>query len=246
MTSKISKSHGQPQPLVSGRKVLTAVLMAAALAGCKTSDDHSKVAGWSLLDPNQRHPIMVSQQPAHLNVHVPRGAHGLSPVQRADVVDFVNRYRAADAGNSRLVISVPSGAPNEVAAMNATEDIRGLLLDGGFSESGITVEAFNDESNNEPAIRISYMRYVAEGPQCGHDWSENLAHGPNNNAYPNFGCSNQRNLAGMIANPADLLGPRTEGQRYAERRDEVMDKYVKGDVTATKKSADERVQTNKN
>lgn len=189
---------------------------------------------------------MVSQQPAHLNVHVPRGAHGLSPVQRADVVDFVNRYRAADAGNSRLVISVPSGAPNEVAAMNATEDIRGLLLDGGFSESGITVEAFNDESNNEPAIRISYMRYVAEGPQCGHDWSENLAHGPHNNAYPNFGCSNQRNLAGMIANPADLLGPRTEGQRYAERRDEVMDKYVKGDVTATKKSADERVQTNKN
>ena len=246
MTTKLSNSHGPLLGFASSRKALTALLLAAALAGCKTADDHSKVAGWSLLDPNQRHPIMVSQQPSHLNVHVPRGANGLTPMQRADVVDFVNRYRAADAGNSRLVISVPSGAPNEVAAMNATEDIRALLLDGGFSESGITVEAFNDESNPSPAIRISYMRYVAEGPQCGHDWSQNLAHGPNNNAYPNFGCSNQRNLAGMIANPADLLGPRNEGQRYAERRDEIMSKYVKGEATATKKSEDERVQTNRN
>ena len=245
MTTKISNSHGPSLGFAGSRKVLTVVLLAAALAGCKTDDDQTKVAGWSLLDPNQRHPIMVSQQPSHLNVHVPRGAHGLSPTQRADVIDFVNRYRAADAGNSRLVISVPSGAPNEVAAMNATGDIRALLLDGGFNESGITVEAFNDESNPAPPIRISYMRYVAEGPQCGHDWSQNLAHGPNNNSYPNFGCSNQRNLAGMIANPADLLGPRSEGQRYAERRDEIMDKYVKGETTAAKKSDDERVQTNK-
>jgi pilus assembly protein CpaD len=245
MTSKISKSHGQSSGLASGRKVLTVVLLAAALAGCKTDSDQTKVAGWSLLDPNQRHPIMVSQQPAHLSVHVPRGAQGLSPVQRADVVDFVNHYRGADAGNSRLIISVPSGAPNEVAAMNATGDIRGLLLEGGFNESGITVEAFNDESNNEPPIRISYMRYVAEGPQCGQDWSQNLAHGPDNKAYANFGCSNQRNLASMIANPADLLGPRTEGQRYAERRDEIMNKYVKGQATATAKTDDERVQTNK-
>ncbi len=246
MTTKFSNSHGPSLGFTSSRKALAVVLLAAALAGCKTDGDQTKVAGWSLLDPSQRHPIMVSQQPSHLNVHVPRGAQGLSPTQRADVIDFANRYRAADSGNSRLVIAVPSGAPNEVAAMNATEDIRALLLDGGFNEAGITVEAFNDESNPSPAIRISYMRYVAEGPQCGHDWSQNLAHGPNNNAYPNFGCSNQRNLAGMIANPADLLGPRTEGQRYAERRDEIMDKYVKGETTATKKSEDERVQTNKN
>ena len=68
---------------------------------------------------------MVSQEPATLNLTVARGSQGLTPQQRAEVIEFAGRYRASDAGNSRLVVSVPSGAPNEVAAMGAAEDVRG-------------------------------------------------------------------------------------------------------------------------
>ena len=34
-----------------------------------------------------------------------------------------------------------------------------------------------------------------------------------NRPYWNLGCANQRNLAAMVANPADLVQPRGEGQR---------------------------------
>jgi len=46
----------------------------------------------------------------------------------------------------------------------------------------------------------------------------------------------------MIVNPADLLGPRTMGERYSDRRDTVMDAWSKGKTTGAEKSEDERVR----
>lgn len=228
-----------------GRTATALVLTAAAfgLAGCKHDEGQgARVAGWSLVDPEQRHPIMVSQEPAVLNLRVPRGSQGLTPSQRAEVVDFTSRYRAGDSGNSRLVVSVPSGSANEVAAITAAEDVREILFDGGFSESAVSVEAYHDEGGSHPPVRIAYMRYVAKGPDCGQDWSENLARNSRNIGHPNFGCANQHNLAAMIVNPADLLGPRTMGDRYSDRRDAVMESWTKGKVTGSEKSEDERVR----
>lgn len=224
-------------------KALTLAIAALALAGCKHEyNQGTQVAGWSLVDPEQRHPIMVSQEPSILNLRVARGSQGLSPQQRAEVAEFAGRYRASDAGNSRVVVSVPSGAPNEVAAMGASEDVRTLLLDAGFPEAAVSVEAYHDESGAQPPLRIAYMRYVAKGPECGHDWSENLAKNFRNVGHPNFGCTGQHNLAAMVANPADLLGPRTSGDRYSDRRDAVMEAWTKGKITGSQKSEDERVR----
>jgi pilus assembly protein CpaD len=227
---------------VAAAKVMTIAFAALALAGCKDEGQKTQVAGWSLVDPEQRHPIMVSQEPATLNVNVARGSQGLTPQQRAEVIDFTSTYRAGDAGNSRLVVSVPSGAPNEVAAMGAAEDVRHILLEGGFPEAAVSVEAYHDESGAQPPLRIAYMRYVAKGPECGHDWSENLAKNSRNVGHPNFGCANQHNLAAMVANPADLLGPRTQGDRYSDRRDAVMEAWTQGKVTGAAKSEDEKVR----
>lgn len=223
-------------------KILPLVFAALAVSGCKHGEDGSQVAGWTLVEPTQRHPIMVSQQPANLNVVVPRGSQGLSPSQRADVIDFANRFRAGDAGNSRLVIAAPSGALNESASMGAVQDIHALLIESGFTDASIAVEAYHDETGSIAPVRISYMRYVAEGPTCGNNWSENLAYNPDNGPAPNHGCATQHNLAAMIANPADLLGPRTEGPRYSERRDDIMKKYTAGKITGAEKSEDERVR----
>lgn len=242
MTYAKHTSHGPSLGRTGAAKAITIALAALALAGCKNEGQGTQVAGWSLVDPEQRHPIMVSQEPATINLHVARGSQGLTSQQRAEVVDFAGRYRASDAGNSRLVVSVPSGAPNEVAAMTAADDVRSLLAESGFPEAAISVEAYHDEGGAQPPLRIAYMRYVAKGPDCGHDWSENLAVNPRNVGHPNFGCANQHNLAAMIANPADLLGPRTMGERYSDRRDKVMEQWVKGKTTGSEKSEDERVR----
>jgi pilus assembly protein CpaD len=209
-------------------KFLIVACLPIALAGCKHDSMGPQVAGWQLIDPEQRHPILVSQQPAVLTLHVAAGSEGLTPSQRGRVMDFIDRHRASDAGNSRFVISAPAGSANEGAAMDAASDARRLILAGGYSESSIASEAYHANGSNAP-VRISYLRYIAEGPECGHDWSENLARTYQNTPYPDFGCSSQRNLAAMVSNPADLLGPRTMTPSDASRRFNMYDKYVKGE-----------------
>lgn len=230
--------HSQTRSLAA--KLLLASAASLALAGCKTMDDPTRVAGWTLIDSSQRHPILVSQEPTTHLIKIGRGAQGMSASQRAQLLNFATRYRLTDSGNSRLVVSVPSGGGNEVGAMAAVNEIRSLLTDQGFSEPEISVEAYNAEGAPDLPIRVSYLRYVAEPPQCG-DWSTNLAYEPTNLPYPNLGCSQQRNLAVMVANPADLLGPRSETARSGERRDQVWGKYVTGQPTGARKSVDERV-----
>ena len=223
-------------------QLLTVSLLALALAGCKTLDDEpgAHVAGWTIIDPTQRHPIMVSQQPSTLNVRVARGSQGLAPAQKGQVASFLERYRTSDAGNSKLVIAVPSGTPNESAAVRAVGDIRQLITAYGFSEANVVIEPYRDRDAGAP-VRLSYLRYVAEGPECGR-WTSNLAEELRNLPYPNFGCAQQRNLAAQIANPADLLGPRTVDPADAERRAVVFDRYRQGRPTGAEKSQDERIQ----
>jgi pilus assembly protein CpaD len=208
------------------------VATCVAVTGCKHAEDKAEVTGWSLVDPSQRHPIMVSQQPAKLSLRVARGSHGLSPHQRAQVIDFTGKYRAGDAGNSRITIAAPSGSANEVAAMQAVAELRHIMREAGFGEAGISVEAYHEDRDPQPPIRISYTRYIAEAPECGH-FPASIQSGPDNLPYANFGCANQRNLGNQVSNPADLIAPRTMTAANGDRRDQVMDKYQKGESTAS-------------
>lgn len=231
-------------PAPKGSRALAGLALAAlalAAAGCKHDEfTQPQVAGWALVDPAQRHPIIVSQEPQTIALRVSSASRGLSPRQRAEVLEFADRSRAADAGNSRLVIQAPGGGANEVSAMHAVGEIRQILSDMGFPEASIAVEAYHAERGDAP-VRISYLRYVAEAPVCGY-WPTNLADQRDNGNYPNFGCANQHNLAVMVANPGDLLGPRTESDRVGERRDATWEKYVKGESTGAEKSEDEKIK----
>ncbi|HUS38388.1 MAG TPA: CpaD family pilus assembly protein [Pirellulales bacterium] len=216
-------------------------IAAMALTACRANHIEPQVAGWSVLEPEQRHPILVSQRPSTLNVRAPRGAYGLNPTDRSRLDNFLARYRSTDAGNSKLVIASPSGTPNEVAAMQVVAEIRHLASEHGFSPANVHVEAYHGGNNPQPPVRISYLRYVAEGPECG-DWSTNLGQTTANTGHPDLGCTTQRNFAAMIANPADLIGPRGQTGRSGERRDENWAKYRKGESTVADKKEDERVK----
>jgi pilus assembly protein CpaD len=216
-------------------------IAAVTLIGCTQSDERARVAGWSIVDPTQRHPILVSQQPSNLSLRVPRGSRDLSPHQRAQLIDFLDRYRARDNGNGKLIILAPRGAANEEAASQAVLEIHYLIREAGFDEASVAVEDYHEDRDPQPPIRVSYLRYVADGPECGQ-WPTNLAEEPANLAHPNLGCATQRNFAAMVANPADLLGPRANTRRPGERRDQVWEKYVKGESTIARKQADEKVQ----
>jgi len=88
------------------------------------------------------------------------------------------------------------------------------------------------------AIRVTYPKISAVAGPCGL-WPDDL--GPSidnrdyleNKPYYNFGCSYQRNLAAMVADPADLVQPRAETPAYTPRRNIAFDKYKKGTTTTT-------------
>lgn len=236
------RSHRKAPGSTRAGKIALLALAAAALAGCKHIDDPVDPTTFTLVDPSERHPIIVSQQPKDVTIRVARGSSGLQPSQRAHLVEFLHRYRAGDAGNSKLVIQVPSGSANEVASMHAVSEIRKLVSDQGFEDSMVAVEAYRAGRDGEPPIRVSYLRYVADAPECGR-WTTNLAREPYNLPYPNMGCANQRNFAAMVANPADLVGPRTMTPAPSERRLVGWGKYTQGESTTARKGEDEKVRT---
>jgi pilus assembly protein CpaD len=229
-----------PAPTM-GRILFAASVVALALTACKKDEPGAHFAGLAIVDPSQRHPILVSQEPAHMSLRVPRGSSGLSPAQKSQVGGFLERYRGADSGNSKLVVSVPSGSSNESSIVRAVSDLRVLIAGSGFAESNVVIEPFIEGREGGAPIRLAYLRYVAKGPDCG-SWPGNLAEERRNLEYHNFGCAQQHNLAAQIANPADLLGPRTMEPSDPERRTIVFDKYRQGRSTPAEKSPDERVQ----
>ena len=95
-----------------------------------------------------------------------------------------------------------------------------------------------DSPRTFATIKLTYPRIAATAGPCGL-WPEDLGSSIKNKSYLenktywNFGCATQRNLAAAVDNPSDLVQPRPETPAYANRRTFVLDKYRKGESTAT-------------
>jgi len=215
---------------------LVAMLMVAVPAGGCWQSPRMQ-APFTLSNPNERHPIAVKQGEALLDLSISRNARGLSSAQWGQLYGYLNGYRERGTGN--LVIKAPTGGANEKAAARAYSDVRHALRRAGISPRDVVLEPYFASYDPAAPLRLSYLEYIAEGPDCP-DWSENLARDPGNLPSPNMGCAMQKNLAAMVADPQDFLYPHPEMPRPSERRDVVWGKYVKGDVTGSKWGPDER------
>jgi pilus assembly protein CpaD len=212
-----------------------AILAAAALAGCTTYqtvtiDDYPE-------DVRLRHPISVREgfDKLELFVGVNRGA--LTPAQQADVLAFAHTWRRESTGG--VLIDIPSGTPNARAAHEAAQEVRAILAAAGVAPSVIATRQYRPVTPMKFAtLRLSYPRMIAEAGPCGmfpKDLGPNLQGiDPSNHSYWNFGCAQQHNLAVLAENPADLVQPRGESPAYAARRSIMLDKYRKGEPTATR------------
>lgn len=61
--------------------------------------------------------------------------------------------------------------------------------------------------------RATFARLVVTSPACG-DWSRDPEDGHDNQPDPNFGCSQDANLARMVADPHDLIAGREPDDGY--------------------------------
>jgi pilus assembly protein CpaD len=98
--------------------------------------------------------------------------------------------------------------------------------------------ATHDAPDGDQRVEINYVSYEAHTDKCG-DWSENLGYTADNLVPKNFGCAVQQNIAAQLADPRDLLAPRTMEDASAVRRATVMGNYETGKITsADKRKAD--------
>ncbi|CAN5209973.1 pilus assembly protein CpaD [soil metagenome] len=188
-------------------------------------------------DYRARHPIVVQESSRAVEIFVGSERGGLTAAQRGDVAALAQSWMRE--GTGIITVEVPVNAPNARAAADAYREVQSLLAAGGVPPRGIVMRNYRTESPRQFAtIRLKYPRIVAEAGPCGV-WPEDL--GPSvknktyleNKPYYNLGCSQQRNLAAMVANPEDLVQPRPEAGTYTARRTVALDKYRQGQTTTT-------------
>jgi type IV pilus biogenesis protein CpaD/CtpE len=71
----------------------------------------------------------------------------------------------------------------------------------------------------------------AYATNCGR-WTKDLTETARNEQYENLGCSQQNNIAAMVADKDDLWRLRKEAPADAKRRSTLFDKYRQGEATA--------------
>jgi pilus assembly protein CpaD len=198
-----------------------------ALAGCVSNSANVEPGPRT---PTERYAIQVSQAPLELKL-APH-ADGLSRTQVDALRDFAGRWLGAEGG--MITVKSPAHGPGPDDAYRTATSARDVLVESGVEPAKVRVVGYDADGDNTAPIVVSFVRYVATGPQCGQ-WPNNLNRDPDNNGYPQFGCSMAANLAAEIANPADLVGPRASTPPDATRRQVEIEKYRQGQTTSTTK-----------
>ena len=206
----------------------TAAVLSMLVAGsCSVANDGTTISE----DGARNHPITVEPSYRDLKVQFSGGEGGMSADDAIKFDAFLSDYRTH--GNGSLGISVPNGtASREVITYFAER-----AAASGISRDKILVST-HDVANGDARVDVSYIAYKASADSCG-DWSEDLSFTMENQTSKNFGCAVQHNIAAMVADPRDLLGPREAGSVDTTRRQTVIDLYEKGQPSAaTKRTTD--------
>ena len=210
---------------------VAACLPVIGLAGCaKHSKDHFTVSSVKA-NYKERHPIVLKEQEQTLDVPVGTTIHDLPVASQSAVRGFTNAFKRSASG--RITVMLPSGSPNEATARKIGDRISEIISKAGVPANRIaTVTYYAAEHGSAAPIRLSYGAVTASVTGCGK-WDSDLTKNPENRNYSNFGCATQSNLAAMISNPADLLGPRGTTGIDAARRSKVIEDYRAGEETNT-------------
>jgi pilus assembly protein CpaD len=216
-------------------RLLLVVVAAAGTAGCMASA-RQEMTSTIPSDYRQRHPISIREGEQTLDLFVGSRRAELMPQQRAQVSAFAHDWRREATGG--IAVEVPTGTPNARAASGFQREVKSVLMSSGVPAHAIAIRRYEPADPAAMAtVRLTYPKMVAEAGPCGL-WPNDL--GPTSDTnynknvpYWNLGCAHQRNLAAMVVNPADLVQPRAETSIYAERRTTVLDKFRKGEGTAT-------------
>ena len=212
---------------LGSRKWMLAGLLAAgavAMTGCASYNQDQMTVSSVPDDYRLRHPIIVSENEAARDIVIPRNLKRLSLRDRDIVKGIGSDFRRS--GGKSIMILIPTGSPNEHAARRAASQAVAELKEAGVGAHQIAISHYSAAQHGESAtLRIVYSDLAAGiASQCGQ-WNEDVTATAHNRNYHNFGCATQNNLAQMVANPADLLGPRAMSDVDSTKRTQVIEDW---------------------
>jgi pilus assembly protein CpaD len=200
-----------------------------ALAGCTGQQP--------VPDVRLGHAIVVERRPAELLL-APRPDGTLPSADLPRVKEFIDSWR--DGGRGPLRVAIPdrlgTGAQDRLLAQLA-EVVKRRDADAGDI---LPIAA----SDGVAGVVLAFDDFVAVGPSCAPESARMSSRGKNVQT-PAFGCATQRNIAAMVAHPADLIDPAASGDASAARGSLVIHSYRLGEPTGEKTGSDKGVDISK-
>ena len=185
----------------------------------------------------ERYPITVEVAHTAIELSGRDGSERLTATEIRKVDEIVTAFAAGSRG--LLDISVPGAAATDVGVLGRAKQIADHAKRRGVPASRIMLRVDTEDQRADGPIVIGFDTLVASVPVCG-DWSKESSHDSMNTDHSNFGCAVQRNIGMMIANPADLIVPRTAGLHDTVRSNIVIQQYRTGLVTGAARSETEQ------
>ena len=179
-------------------------------------------------DYRTRHPIVIGETQKQLMVPVGNASRDLSYAEKEVISGFLANY--GTQGSGAIYVASPANAQNSGAAGHVANQVAEVVSANGFHGRVMLSQYDAPAGQPTPPVIISYGAITASAGPCGK-WPEDVMANSENKNYKNFGCAYQNNLAAMVANPMDLLGPRKIGPIDAADRDKVIGDYR--DTTGT-------------
>jgi pilus assembly protein CpaD len=208
------------------------LLTIALTSGCASYNRDHFTVGSVPDDYRTRHPIVVSENETARDIIIPRYSQKL-PQRGRDLVREMG-IKFKQAGSQSIAILIPAGAANEAAARRSASDAVKELTELGIKTSRIVIKHYDASGHGSSAtMRVVFTDLTASvDSQCGQ-WDEDIIDTSENKNYANFGCATQNNLAQMIANPADLLGPRAMSEIDSTKRTAVINDWRESTTEVT-------------
>ncbi|HEY0105432.1 MAG TPA: CpaD family pilus assembly protein [Rhizomicrobium sp.] len=213
----------------SARNILKLASLLAVLAAGSCAAPINDADTGLMDDPVVNHPIQVQPSYHTLKLGFSAPDAGLMP----DDAEHFNAFVAAfmEHGNGAISISAPAGRDASVAIEYFGE----RLANAGVPRDRILV---GTRDGADGKVELGYIGYEASTAPCG-DWSKNWGDTADNRVTANLGCAVQHNIAAQVADPRDLVTPRTMGPGDAARRAAVYGNYKDGKPTGATLSPDQ-------
>ena len=198
---------------------LAATLAAPALlGGCLVGPD--------LPPTSLRNQVTVAESLERLELYPRPDGMSLSARDRSAMAQFLAAY--GQGGSGPILIHSPSNAGAGVTA--AKSEVKMAMASVGLAGAPLRSESYPARGGLPAPVVVSYRRLKTVLPDCTQAVGDLLVTG-RNAPSPAWGCAHTANIAAMVADPEQFLGPYPLGAPDAARRMVIYDKYIEGATT---------------